>query len=371
MKRYRHIILSMLTALCFSCTDTVEEMPDAGARAVYFSISDSANVQHQSTRSDMAFAAGDKIGIFACYRDTNNSPTIFSPNFMHNQPVAYDGNIWTYSPTKYWPSDGSVDFFGYYPYDVNHQEIDDAFHHECVTGFERLYGAHSLVKADNNNLSGSDFENDILRLNFLPLLNRVHFRAVTAEGLFDEVDEELYKDCRFLIREFRIWGFPKNSIYSIHNKQWIWSTDCEYYTKEDPLDLSDALKKVNIEEVVPGYKYDPAKGYDTQRALIVLERSSENTELVHFFNQPANLIPLTEEDPDNEPMFQVVYVVLTNPKGSQEYKESGIVTRSGSLKEAFSNKGLIKKNLHINIIFSVDGVTVTCNLYDYNHKPMF
>lgn len=92
---------------------------------------------------------------------------------------------------------------------------------------------------------------------------------------------------------------------------------------------------------------------------------------MHFFNQPANLIPLTEEDPDNEPMFQVVYVVLTNPKGSQEYKESGIVTRSGSLKEAFSNKGLIKKNLHINIIFSVDGVTVTCNLYDYNHKPMF
>ena len=73
---------------------------------------------------------------------------------------------------------------------MNHQEIDDAFHHECVTGFERLYGAHSLVKADNNNLSGSDFENDILRLNFLPLLNRVHFRAVTAEGLFDEVDEE-------------------------------------------------------------------------------------------------------------------------------------------------------------------------------------
>ena len=113
MKRYRHIILSMLTALCFSCTDTVEEMPDAGARAVYFSISDSANVQHQSTRSDVAFAAGDKIGIFACYRDTNNSPTIFSPNFMHNQPVAYDGNIWTYSPTKYWPSEGSVDFFGY------------------------------------------------------------------------------------------------------------------------------------------------------------------------------------------------------------------------------------------------------------------
>ena len=51
---------------------------------------------------DVAFAAGDKIGIFACYRDTNNSPTIFSPNFMHNQPVAYDGNIWTYSPTKYW-----------------------------------------------------------------------------------------------------------------------------------------------------------------------------------------------------------------------------------------------------------------------------
>ena len=74
---------------------------------------------------------------------------------------------------------------------------------------------------------------------------------------------------------------------------------------------------------------------------------------------------------DSGPAFEVVYVVLTKPVDRNEYKESGIVTRSGSLSEIFSGKGLIEKNININLLFGIDGVTVTRTLEDYQYKPMF
>ena len=40
-------------------------------------------------------------------------------NFFKNQKVTYSGTKWTYTPLKYWPTNGHIDFLAYAPYDAN------------------------------------------------------------------------------------------------------------------------------------------------------------------------------------------------------------------------------------------------------------
>lgn len=368
MKRYNYIIILSLVALCFGCSDTMEEPREADA--IQFSVSDGWPDESPVTRSD-AFTMGDHIGVFACYRTTDGTTdgtnTNFVPNYMLNQLVEFDGAAWSYSPVKYWPTDGSVDFFGYFPYDASHKETDDGFVHECKTGFEPLYRADAEVVAKEGVLTGTAIsEGGKLQLGFLPMLNKVNFTAQAKGDLFEHGG--VYTDFHFLIKEFRIWGFFKKAKYSMTDKKW--TTEGERYTRKNPLDMTAAIRKVTIEgsKEVPEYKYDPDKGFCSESALVI----SKGANAKEIFDKSAHFIPLYDAVEDNEPTFEVVYVVLTKPAGeNNDYKESGIVTRSGSLKEIFNGAGLIEKNININLFFGIDGVTVTRTLEDYTYKPMF
>lgn len=373
MKASDYIGILSLAALCLGCSDTMEDTHDAAA--IRFSAFGEWSDERPLSRivNGAEFEADDAIGVFACYDPSTDGSGTFTPNYMYNQLVKYDGAEWTYSPIKYWPTDGRIEFWGYYPYHEKHSPTQDGlFEHVCNTGFEPLYQAKATVTAVNGNLSGLG-ENGKLQLGFLPMLNKTHFTIKTETGLFDE--EGLYTVCRFLILEFRVWGFPKVAEYDITTKKWIAGE--EFYTKENPLDLTPGLRKVRLDSdegqiEVPGYKYDPDNGYYMTEALVI----DEGADPKHLFYSPVYFIPLTGADPDNPPTFEAKYVVLTNPENQSPdtegyYKESDIVTRSGSLSVVFDNQGLIEKNITIHLIFSADGVTVTRTLHDYKYKPMF
>lgn len=368
MKRFKHIVVALsVVTMFFGCSDTVEDITET--RAITFSIPREWPGEGVRTRagSPGVFNPDDEIGVFACYSpQVDAGSTSFVANFMQNQLVSFDGSVWSYSPTKYWPTDGIVEFFGYFPYATGHK-INDGFDHKCITGLEPLYGAHTDVKAENGKVSGDGInESGNLQLSFAPLLNKVNFTAKAKDGLFDEVEEEEYKDCRFLIKEFRVWGFYKTARYDVIEKDWqLHKTP---YTKEVPLDMTSSLVLKDMEVAVPGYKYNPAQGYCTDKAVII----HEGDEAINIFGKSAYFIPMDGLIAGNDPGFEIVYVVLTKKDGADEYKESGIVTRSGSLREIFADqKGLIKKIINVNLEFSVDGVTVTRELTDYKYKPMF
>ena len=54
------------------------------------------------------------FGVFGKYDAGDNKTS--DPNFFKNQPVTYSGTKWTYSPLKYWPTQGEIDFLAYAPY---------------------------------------------------------------------------------------------------------------------------------------------------------------------------------------------------------------------------------------------------------------
>lgn len=59
------------------------------------------------------------FGVFGNY--SKETTTAYGNNLFDNQQVTYDNDKskWTYSPLKFWPSDGHIDFLAYAPYVKN------------------------------------------------------------------------------------------------------------------------------------------------------------------------------------------------------------------------------------------------------------
>ena len=62
-------------------------------------------------------ASTEGFGVFGNYNSTGGQK--FGFNLFNNQPVTYKTSAWTYSPVRYWPTQGLIDFLAYAPYDKN------------------------------------------------------------------------------------------------------------------------------------------------------------------------------------------------------------------------------------------------------------
>ena len=62
------------------------------------------------------------FGVFAYYDAPSDDPknAYNKADFMYNQEVSWDNTAWTYSPLKYWPKQGDLDFLAYAPYNDSH-----------------------------------------------------------------------------------------------------------------------------------------------------------------------------------------------------------------------------------------------------------
>ena len=57
------------------------------------------------------------FGVFGNY-SSEGTTTAYGENLFKNQPVTYKTSAWTYSPLKYWSTEGHIDFLAYAPYDA-------------------------------------------------------------------------------------------------------------------------------------------------------------------------------------------------------------------------------------------------------------
>ena len=56
------------------------------------------------------------FGVFGKYNAGAGQTS--NPDFFKNQKVTYSNKKWTYSPLKYWPTNGQIDFLAYAPYNA-------------------------------------------------------------------------------------------------------------------------------------------------------------------------------------------------------------------------------------------------------------
>lgn len=147
------------------------------------------------------------FGVFGNYTATGNT-TAYGENLFKNEQVTYNKtSAWTYSPVKYWPQQGHIDFLAYAPYDSN-QELSENSKlnftvNSTVTDQKDLLWANAANQTKANN-SGTDkkvkfqFAHALSRLGYTVKLNKAYSDAtitlnkITLAGSSDGKKDAFY-----------------------------------------------------------------------------------------------------------------------------------------------------------------------------------
>ena len=131
MKRniYSKLWMIFFVLMGAACTNQVEDAIPVSGQPIVFSVqSDWKEIPN--TRSDdgkTQFVKDDEIQIFGFH----TSPSNVVQKFMYRedgsnrgQIVTYDDTSWNYSPKRFWPKEGTLDFYASYPQNSIHNDAD-------------------------------------------------------------------------------------------------------------------------------------------------------------------------------------------------------------------------------------------------------
>lgn len=153
-----------------ACTNQVEDAIPVSGQPIEFSVqSDWKEIPNTRSNDKTQFTQGDSIRIF-CFHNGNQKFMYVVDDSGKGQLVTYDGENWNYSPKRFWPKDGSLDFFASYPensilndYDNHHMIYDQTVNPlkrdllwgislvKCATGRKNNVGitmVHALAKVN-------------------------------------------------------------------------------------------------------------------------------------------------------------------------------------------------------------------------------
>lgn len=105
-----------------ACTHQVEDAIPVSGQPIEFSVqSDWKEIPNTRLNEGIKkFKAGDKIQIFGFHKYSSEGEVKFmyrvnDPKKQRGQIVTFDGTNWNYSPKRFWPKEGTLDFYASYP----------------------------------------------------------------------------------------------------------------------------------------------------------------------------------------------------------------------------------------------------------------
>ena len=104
-----------------ACTNQVEDAIPVSGQPIEFSVQSDWKEIPNTRLNDgkKQFEAGNKIQIFGFHRSSSGGVKKVQ-KFMYGEPergqiVTFDGTNWNYSPKRFWPKEGTIDFYASYP----------------------------------------------------------------------------------------------------------------------------------------------------------------------------------------------------------------------------------------------------------------
>lgn len=130
MKRniYSKLWMILFVLMGAACTNQVEDAIPVSGQPIGFSVqSDWKEIPNtRSNDGKTQFKAGDKIQIFGFHRSSSGVEMKFMYRVgepARGQIVTFDSINWNYSPKRFWPKVGTLDFYASYPdYSVLNEE---------------------------------------------------------------------------------------------------------------------------------------------------------------------------------------------------------------------------------------------------------
>lgn len=126
MKRniYSKLWVIFFVLMGAACTNQVEDAIPVSGQPIGFSVQSDWKEIHNSRSNDKTqFIGGDEIQIFGFHKPSKDA--VENVQFMYQegdsttgQKVTYDNGNWNYSPKRFWPKKGLLDFFASYPYNT-------------------------------------------------------------------------------------------------------------------------------------------------------------------------------------------------------------------------------------------------------------
>lgn len=129
MKRniYSKLWMIFFVLMGAACTNQVEDAIPVSGQPIGFSVQSDWKEIHNSRSNDKTqFIGGDEIQIFGFYKPSKDA--VENVQFMYDvdnhvdnrtlgQKVKFNGTNWTYTPKRFWPKYGLLDFYASYPCD--------------------------------------------------------------------------------------------------------------------------------------------------------------------------------------------------------------------------------------------------------------
>ncbi len=135
MKRniYSKLWMIFFVLMGAACTNQVEDAIPVSGQPIEFSVqSDWKEIHNTRSNDKTQFIGGDQIQIFGFHKSSQGADE--NVQFMYKegdpttgQKVTYDNGNWNYSPKRFWPKKGVLDFFASYPcypYNSIHYDIE-------------------------------------------------------------------------------------------------------------------------------------------------------------------------------------------------------------------------------------------------------
>ena len=139
MKRniYSKLWMIFFVLMGAACTNQVEDTIPVSGQPIEFSVQSDWKEIPNTRLNDgkKQFEAGNKIQIFGFHKYSSEGEVKFmysvdDPKKQRGQIVTLDdNNNWNYSPKRFWPKEGTLDFFASYPYN---SILNDADNHTMI-----------------------------------------------------------------------------------------------------------------------------------------------------------------------------------------------------------------------------------------------
>lgn len=165
MKRniYSKLWMIFFVLMGAACTNQVEDAIPVSGQPIEFSVqSDWKEIHNTRSNDKTQFIGGDEIQIFGFHKSSQGA--VENVQFMYKegdpttgQKVTYDNGNWNYSPKRFWPKKGVLDFFASYPcypYNSIHYDVEKKWMtYENNLTQDLLYGLatdRDCASKDNN-----------------------------------------------------------------------------------------------------------------------------------------------------------------------------------------------------------------------------
>lgn len=135
MKRniYSKLWMILFVLMGAACTNQVEDAIPVSGQPIGFSVQSDWKEIHNSRSNDKTqFIGGDEIQIFGFHKSSQGADE--NVQFMYKegdpttgQKVKFNGTNWNYTPKRFWPKYGLLDFFASYPcntYNSIHYDVE-------------------------------------------------------------------------------------------------------------------------------------------------------------------------------------------------------------------------------------------------------